>query len=176
MSERRDEIREALERIGMPPGLVEAEAARLAQLERQYNARVAATAYEHAVALRDRGDPITLDQAFEVYRQLEFLRTFGARRRVTGRDKQNRDALIYFWLSILSPCMPVTSHPDDQSLKSARFELPDDDRRPCLAWAMAKATGIGESTIGNVWAKYSRTRENTADGWERTGLFWTKWG
>ena len=176
MSDRRDEIREALERLDMPSGLVKGEAVRLAQLESQYNARVAATAYEHAVALRDRGGSITQDEAEEVYRQLEFLRAFGAHRRVTGRDKQNRDALIYFWLSILSPCMPVTSHPDDQSLKSARFELPDDERRPCLAWAMAKATGIGESTIGNVWAKYSRTRENTADGWERRGPFWTKWG
>ena len=174
MSDRRDEIREALERIGMPLGMVEAEAARLAQLESENNA--IATAYAHAVALRDRGGPITLDETEEVYRQLECLRAFGVRRGVTGRDKQNRDALIYFWLSILSPCMPVTSHSDDQSKSSRRFELPDNERRPCLAWAMAKATGIGERTIGNVWAKYSRTRENTADGWERSGFFWTKWG
>ena len=113
-------------------------------------------AYLHARAIRNRvefgGPSVTLGEAVEVYGKVQTLCEFGSREgRPGGMELAARNAIIMFHLRQLHGCgLPVTSH----KAGNEGADLQDDERKPCLAWAMAKATGIGEQTIAGEWRKH----------------------
>ena len=176
MTELQDKLRKALKGAGMSREAADEGAAAALREESRLDAQAQLRAYERATALRDRDcvDPLTFDEAVEVYRMVSPLCRFGERKRVVGREnKKWHDALICLWLGILAECaLPVTSHPDNQQTGE---DLTDDERKKSLAMAMGQATGIGESTIVSVWSKIVQTRKNEAEGWTRSGFVFTKW-
>ena len=160
MSKRQDEFRGALRGIGgVDDALARHVAAFAVRVEN--NRQAHAVAYDHACRLRDRheygDDPITFDDAVEAYGKLPVLDTDGPR---------VRDACIILYLRILDVCpdhkegrrckcrpvrcLPITNSTMVRSKKSPRV-LSDSERKPCLAWAMEKATGINEATIAKAW-------------------------
>ena len=162
-------IRESLVAAGLSQPAIDA--AVKAAIKEERGVRGTREAYAHACALRARGGP-TYDEAVDLYRQVKDAGVFDV------DDSHLRRGLLYFWLSVLlvprwvPGHLPATSHRDNQSTGE---DLPAGERKRSLAMAMHEATGIGESTIRNVYAEYARTREMERDGWQRTGLFWTKW-
>ena len=158
MSERSEQIRKTLESIGVDPVTTSDVSKQIARREELLKAHP--LAYEYAHEVRERyaeRQSLTFDEAVEVYRKVPELQMLGARKRVSGTDKDARDSLIVMYLLILHQCgLPVTSHADDRSMKSSRTTLPSDERMPCLAWAMERATGIGEGTIARAWSDTTR--------------------
>ena len=154
MNERAKQIEDALLAIRMAPDLAHSLGKYCETAEQRQMNNTAA--YQQALAIKHRvefgGPVVTIDEAIEVYGNAQVLCEFGRREgRPAGLELHMRDGLIMFYLRLLHGCgLAVTSHRAGGDGK----DLPDDKRTPSLAWAMAKATGIGESVITAAWRKH----------------------
>ena len=97
---------------------------------------------------------LTFGEAVETYLYAFSLRAIG-RRRLTGVAAADRDHEIALGLWSLMDCgLPVTGWRNLRKETDGRMRgdrLVENERHECLAMAMAKATGIGESTIARAW-------------------------
>ncbi len=152
--QRAKQIEDALLAIGMERGLANSLGRYCETAEQRQMNNI--SAYSQALAIKHRveygGPEVTFDEAVEVYGNVQVLCEFGRREgRLGGTDLRMRDGLIMFYLRQLHGCgLPVTSHKDDNDGRN----LPSDKRKPCLAWAMARATGLGESIIAGAWRNH----------------------
>ena len=153
MNERAKQIEEALLSVGMARHMARSLAGYCETAEQREKQNVAA--YHQALAIKWRvqqgGPELTFEEAVEVYGKVQVLCEFGARKgRVEGMERDIRDGIIMLFLRQLRDCgLTVASHKDRDGK-----DLADEQRKPCLAWAMAKATGIGEATIWQAWTKH----------------------
>ena len=160
MSERREQIRKALESVGVDAAVAWHTANHVARLENRLQAEAAA--YARAVALGDRHrgrGTLTFEEAVEAYR-IPSLCEYGTHAKVGGAKKLDRDALITSYLRLLHGCgLSPKDHPNDRRKGKRSRRLSEDERKPTLAGAMEKATGIGQATIRRVWKEFGRPDE-----------------
>ena len=153
MSERAKQIEKALLTIGMARHLARSLAEYCETAERREAQNGAAYWQARAIKWRvQQGGPaLTFEEAVEVFGKAQVLCEFGARPgRLAGVERDMRDGIIMLYLRQLHDCgLPVTSHKDRDGK-----DLADHQRQPCLAWAMAEATGIPEPTIWQAWTKH----------------------
>ena len=99
------------------------------------------------------GELVTLEEAIDAYEHVTPLRHLAGVRGSTY-DNDQREKLIVLQLGRLEGLgLPVTSHRENRRDGS---ELPPGERKPCLALAMAQATGIGESVIEGAWKRRTK--------------------